>query len=44
MDERLSDRRRFLAGERFTAADLTFAALAAPGLSGRMPRCAARST
>ncbi len=28
--ERLSDGRRFLAGERFTAADLTFAALAAP--------------
>ena len=32
VDELLSDRRRFLAGERFTAADLTFAALAAPVL------------
>ena len=28
--ERLKDGRRFLAGDRFTAADLTFAALAAP--------------
>jgi glutathione S-transferase len=28
--ERLADGRRFLAGDRFTAADLTFAALAAP--------------
>ena len=32
VDELLSDGRRFLAGERFTAADLTFAALAAPVL------------
>ena len=32
VDERLSDGPRFLAGERFTAADLTFAALAAPVL------------
>ena len=32
VDERLSDGRRFLAGGRFTAADLTFAALAAPVL------------
>lgn len=32
VDEMLSDGRRFLAGERFTAADLTFAALAAPVL------------
>ena len=32
VDERLSQGRRFLAGERFTAADLTFAALAAPVL------------
>jgi glutathione S-transferase len=32
VDERLSRGRRFLAGERFTAADLTFAALAAPVL------------
>jgi glutathione S-transferase len=30
--ERLSDGRRFLFGERFSAADLTFAALAAPAL------------
>jgi glutathione S-transferase len=30
--ERMSDGRRFLLGERFTAADLTFAALAAPML------------
>jgi glutathione S-transferase len=30
--ERLGDGRQFLAGERFTAADLTFAALAAPVL------------
>lgn len=30
IDERLSDGRRFLIGNRFTAADLTFAALAAP--------------
>jgi len=32
VDERLSDGRRFLAGGRFSAADLTFAALAAPVL------------
>jgi glutathione S-transferase len=32
VSERLSDGRPFLAGERFTAADLTFAALAAPVL------------
>ena len=32
VDDLLSDGRRFLAGERFTAADLTFAALAAPVL------------
>jgi glutathione S-transferase len=32
VDQRLSDGRRFLAGQRFTAADLTFAALAAPVL------------
>jgi glutathione S-transferase len=32
VDERLADERRFLVGERFTAADLTFAALAAPML------------
>lgn len=32
VDERLSNGRRFLVGERFTAADLTFAALAAPAL------------
>ncbi len=32
VDERLSDGRKFLAGGRFTAADLTFAALAAPVL------------
>jgi glutathione S-transferase len=32
VDERLRNGRRFLVGERFTAADLTFAALAAPVL------------
>jgi len=32
VDERLADGRRYLVGERFTAADLTFAALAAPAL------------
>ena len=32
VDELLGDGRRFLVGERFTAADLTFAALAAPML------------
>jgi glutathione S-transferase len=32
MDDRLRDGRRFLVGERFTAADLSFAALAAPVL------------
>lgn len=32
VDERLGGGRRFLVGERFTAADLTFAALAAPVL------------
>jgi glutathione S-transferase len=32
VDRRLSDGRRYLTGERFTAADLTFAALAAPVL------------
>jgi glutathione S-transferase len=30
--ERLADGRRYLCGERFTAADLTFAALAAPAI------------
>jgi glutathione S-transferase len=30
VDERLRDGRRFLVGDRFSAADLTFAALAAP--------------
>src|SRR4029434_9315361 len=32
VDERLRDGRQFLVGERFTAADLTFASLAAPVL------------
>jgi glutathione S-transferase len=32
VDERLGDGRRYLVGERFTAADLTFAALSAPVL------------
>jgi glutathione S-transferase len=32
VDSRLSDGRRYLSGERFTAADLTFASLAAPAL------------
>jgi glutathione S-transferase len=36
VDERLGDGRRFLVGERFTAADLTFAALAGPVL---LPAC-----
>jgi glutathione S-transferase len=35
VDRRLSDGRRFLSGERFSAADLTFAALAAPVLFPR---------
>ena len=32
MDQRLGDGRRFLVGGRFSAADMTFAALAAPVL------------
>lgn len=39
VDERLNDGRRYLAGGRFTAADLTFAALAAPMLLP--PECGA---
>jgi len=32
VDERLADGRRYLTGDRFTAADLTFASLGAPGI------------
>ena len=39
VDERLKDGRRFLAGDQFSAADLTFAALAAPLLFA--PECRA---
>ncbi|MBL8348524.1 MAG: glutathione S-transferase family protein [Rubrivivax sp.] len=41
VDERLRGGRRFLVGERFTAADLTFAALAAPVLLPAECRAAA---
>ena len=41
VDERLREGRQFLAGERFTAADLTFAALAAPVLLPTECRAAA---
>jgi glutathione S-transferase len=41
VDQRLYDGRRFLVGERFTAADLTFAALAAPVLFPEGCRAAA---
>ncbi len=41
VDERLRGGRRFLVGDRFTAADLTFAALAAPVLLPAECRAAA---
>jgi glutathione S-transferase len=42
-DRRLADGRRYLCGDRFTAADLTFAALVAPLVEGARPMVASEA-